>query len=164
MGARRACRALRHRRPTGDELSILGLRGGRRRHAALLAPARWRVAGAALRSLAAARARRAGAPCELERSAALLPLGQAPLAERNGVAIRQLADAMGRGVGMDGEHVCAVPGLQRRSVRRLLAAVVPYAQGAEGRELRDARAREERALPQFLSARARRRLRWFSHL
>jgi iron(II)-dependent oxidoreductase len=132
--------------------------------AALLAKDRRCMARASLRYLARAGCASAGEARRLERGAGVVSLGRAAATHRGRVAVRWLAHALGRGVGVDREHLCAVSGLQRRSLCRLLAAVVRHAQGAERRELRDAAAPRERQLPQLLHGRARRRLCRFSHL
>ena len=111
-GARRARRAVRDRRRTGDERRVPRLRRRRRLRPAgvlarrsrplargeqaaapaTLAPRRWPLAGALVRSLAAARRRRAGDPRQRLGGRGVLPLGRPPPAERRRVAIRRRDD------------------------------------------------------------------------
>ena len=99
----------------------------------------------------------ANAYCSLRR--------QAP-AERSRMGVRG-AERPGKRrpcLGMDLEHVLAVPRLRARPVQGVLRALVRHPQGAAWRELRHARRRIACTLPQLLHARAGGYLRRLSHL
>ena len=68
-----------------------------------------------------------------------------------------------RRLGMDRRRVPALPGLRRRTVRRLLPAVVRRSSRAARRRLRHRRATARPALSQLLRRRPQRRLRGLSH-
>ena len=113
-------------------------------------PARWRrdadgaLADALVRSLAAARRRGAGDPRQRLGSRGVLPLGRPPPAERRRVGVggrRSRASRWGqRRLGVDRRRVPALPRLRRRTVRRLLAAVVRRSSRAARRRVRHPRA------------------------
>ena len=117
--------------------------GGRRR-----ATGERTTGRAALRLLGRPRAGRAGRHVSWNEAQAYCT-GRAAAADGGRMGIRFLTHEWGERLGMDCEHLRTVSGLRRRSVRRLLAALVRHAQGVEGRELRHAGAGSAAAFRNF---------------
>lgn len=88
-------------------------------------------------------------------------MGWSAIADRSGVGGRcppgcQPWLPVGRGLGVDGEHLPALPRIQCRPVPRLLPALVWHPSGAARCVIRNLWAPSEFQIPQLLPTRARR--------
>ena len=143
-----------------------GAPDARRRTPTLAPRTRRRLADALVRSLAAARSAGARRPRQRLGSRGLLPLGQAPPARRRRVGKRDPRPALSVGpqrLGVDRRRLPPLSRLSRRTLRRLLAAMVRRSSRVARRLVRDAGATASSTLQKFLHARTARRLRRLSN-